>query len=109
MIDAGNVIALLTVDDYSFYLCQVIDYGIAVEDLGSREDDNFVCQGEKFIACFYFDLDKSRKKKGKVYFKLLDDDIVYVNPATIFAIGVNMDSDDLSLSSENYQWLCDNN
>ena len=42
VIDPGNVIALLTVDDYPFYLCQVIDYGIAVEDLGSREDDNFV-------------------------------------------------------------------
>ena len=109
VIDAGNVIALLTEDDYPFYLCQVIDYGIALEDLGCCENDNFVCKGEKFIACFYFDLDKSRKKKGKVYFKLLDDDIVYVNPATVFAIGVNMDMDDLSLSSEGYQWLCDNN
>ena len=98
-----NVIALLTP---GAEWCKVLDFGIAIKKLGNRQENNFVFEGEQFIACHYFDVDKKKKKvRGKVNYKLLDG-VVYINPATVFVPFVNMGCD-MSLSTKEFQWLCD--
>ena len=107
-ITKGSVVALLTDSYEPFYLCKVLDFGIAGKDLGNPESHNFVIKGEKYIECRYLDIDTRRKRtKGKIHYKLLDE-IIYVHPATVFVPYVNIDSD-LSITAEEYQWLCDCN
>ena len=104
----GNIIALLADSSDPFYLCKVLDFGIAVAEIGDRKTNNFVSVGEQYIACQYLDLDKKRRKtKGKMHYRLLDG-IVYINPAEVFVPCVTME-DDLTLSVEEFQWLCDSN
>ena len=104
----GNIIALLTDTHEPFYLCKVLDFGVATKELGDQERNNFATVGEQFIACQYLDVDKKRKKtRGMVHYKLLDA-VVYIYPATVFVPCVNIGSD-LSLSAEEFQWLCDCN
>ena len=106
-IAVGNIIALLTDNFDPFYLCKVFDFGVATTELGDRKKDNFVSEGEQYIACQYLDIDKKKKTKGKVHYKLLDN-IVYINPATVFVPCVTIDQD-MTLSVEEFQWLCDSN
>ena len=103
-----NVIALLTDSIAQFFLCKVLDYGVATTDLGDRTTKDFVCEGEQFIACQYFELDhKNKKRRGKIQYKLLEG-TVYINPATVFCPNVTMNADH-SISTEESQWLCDSN
>ena len=98
----------MTATHEPFFLCKVLDFGVAKEELGDRKKDNFAAEGEQFIACQYLDVDKTKKKvRGKVHYKLLDG-VVYINPATVFAPSVNMGLD-MSHTAEECQWLCDSN
>ena len=104
-INRGNVIGLLTPKNSfkPFFLCLVKDFGTATGPLG--DNNHFVSAGEKYIECQYLDKEPKKKTTGMVHYKLLPE-IVYVNPALVFAPCVNMNSD-LSMSIEEYMWLSD--
>ena len=104
-IQKGNFIGLLSPHNSfePFFLYLVKDFGKAEKALD--DENHFIFPGEKYIECQYLDRDRKKKTRGKVHYKLLPD-TVYVNPASVFAPCVNMDPD-LSMSIEEYMWLCD--
>jgi len=85
-----------------FYLCKVIDFGVAPENVTDKYQHN-VPQGSSFIKCQY--LEKMFEKSKSVKYKLLPD-FVFIYPAEVMSPMVPL-KEDLSLSTSEYQWLSD--
>ena len=85
-----------------FYLCKVLDFGTANENLCDKFH-HVILKGSKFIKCQYFQ--KIKEHKQKIHYNLLSDEI-YVYPTEIMSPLVNL-GDDLTLSIHEYQWLSD--
>lgn len=104
IISAGSIIALFSHHQSLelFYLCKVLDFGIASEMLHD-EYNHIIDIGTKYIKCQY--LEKCREQKNYITFKLLSS-IVYVLPAQVMCPLVNL-GQDLRLTISDYQWLSD--
>ena len=85
-----------------FYLCKILKKSIAEEDLNAIYG-HLVQKGFEYFSGFY--LEKVDVKVSKVLYKQLQK-IVYIHPIEIFCPVVAVDRD-LSLSLEEYQFLCD--
>ena len=101
IISKGSVIALYTSFEL-FYLCKVVDCGIASENL-IDQNEHVVPVGARYIKCKYFE--KKQEEKCCVYYNLLHYD-VYVLPTQVMSPLVKLNEDN-SLSIEEYQWLAD--
>ena len=100
----GNIIALYSPPNSMelFYLCKVLDFGIANENLIDKYN-HVILKGNKYLKCQYFT--KISEKKGKYFYKLLPDEI-YAYPTEVMSPYVNLGVDS-SLSINEYQWLSD--
>ena len=98
-ISKGNIVALYSPPNSMelFYLCKVIDFGVASENLIDKYN-HAIPVGSKYLA-------KVMEKKNKYFYKLLPDDI-YVCPTEVMSPFVKLEAD-LSLSVSEYQWLSD--
>ena len=85
-----------------FYLCKILKKSIAEEDLIDIYG-HLVQKGFEYFPGFY--LEKVVVKISKVLYKQLQK-IVYIHPSEILCSVVAVDRD-LSLSLEEYQFLCD--
>ena len=84
-----------------FYLCKVLDFGLALDDLCDKYN-HIVPKGTNYIKCQY--LERICEKKRNVCYKLLPD-IVFVFPAEVLSPMLPL-NDDLSLCISEHQWLC---
>ena len=62
-----------------FYLCKVLDFGVALDDLCDKYN-HIVPKGASYIKCQYFE--RICEKKRNVCYKLLPD-IMFAFPAEI--------------------------
>ena len=100
-IEKGSTIALYSPSTSIelFFLCTVADFGIASEELKDK-NKHIIKEGEKFIKGRY--LEKTREKKGFVYYKLLKDEVFIHVLSPLVPI-----YDDLALPVTDYLWLAD--
>ena len=85
-----------------FYVCKVVDFGIAKQELRDSSD-HFIEEGQNYIQCQYYE--KVEEKRQKVQYRLLSQ-LVYVHLAQVLSPYVAM-NEDCSLHISDYQWLCD--
>ena len=85
-----------------FYLCKILDFGIADENLVD-EYNHIVPQGSRYIECQYYQ--KEKETKSEIRYKLLPKR-VYVFPTQVLSPLVNL-SENHILKMEEYQWLSD--
>ena len=84
------------------YLCQVIDFGVAIENMVD-EYNHIILQGSRYIKCKYYQ--KQNETKSKIHYTLLPKK-VYVFPKQVLSSLVNLIENNV-LMIEDYQWLCD--
>ena len=106
----GNIIALFSPTNALelFYLCKVIDFGVATEDL-CDENNHRIGEGNAFVLVHYFEKRaNSEFRKGNIIYKLVPE-TVYVHPAQVMSPNVNVTfiGSNIHLSCSEYQWLCD--
>ena len=85
-----------------FFLCKVLDFGVANEDLFDSYN-HVITKGCKYIRCQYYQ--KTKESKGKVHYKLLPKNALALHTEVLSPF-VNLNSDNTLLMDE-YQWLCD--
>ena len=104
IIEKGSTIALYSPSTSIelFFLCTVTAFGIASEELKDK-NKHIIKEGERFIKGRY--LEKTREKKGFIYYKLLKDE-VFILPTHVLSPLVPI-NDDLSLPVTEYLWLAD--
>ena len=85
-----------------FYICKVLDFGAAAEDMVDAYNHH-ISMGTKYIICNY--LEKESEKKSRIIYQILPKTVL-VSPAQVITPVVELD-DQLSLSSADYQWLSD--
>ena len=104
IVQPGNVIALYSPPTAfeMFYLCKVLDTGIASEKMVDESNHN-IDIGTQFIMCQYFE--KVKEKRSYLSYKILPQ-IVYVLPSQVMNPMVNL-NDNLELPIDEYQWLLD--
>ena len=104
-VEEGSFIALYSTPNSfeNFLICKVKNKGIADEDLVDFYG-HIVKSGDKFITGVY--LEKVNQKKEKVFYKYLKKN-VYIYPGEMFCPAVAIHETDLSISIEDYQFLCD--
>ena len=105
MIQPGQIIALRTPPEekQSFYLVAVIE---VVKDSKVDTFDAFqhcIVQGDNYLSCNYLDVDFERKKF--VQYRMCKS-TVFVLPGEVLSPFVNI-TDNLQLSMDEKQWLCD--
>ena len=83
-----------------FYLCKVIDFGVAIENMVNGYN-HIISQGSR--ECLYYQ--KQKETKSKIHYKLLPKNI-YVFPTQVLSLLVNLIENNV-LMIEDYQWLCD--
>ena len=103
ILSADSTIALFShsISMELFYLCKVLKFGVAEEDM--TDGNHKVSKGQSFILCNYYE--RIDEKRSKVFYKLLKDEVL-VYPTQVMCPLVVM-NDDLSLDIEEYQCIAD--
>ena len=103
ILSADSIIALFShsISMELFYLCKVLKFGVAEEDM--TDGNHKVSKGQSFILCNYYE--RIDEKRLKVFYKLLKDEVP-VYPTQVMCQLVVM-NDDLSLNIEEYQYISD--
>ena len=83
-----------------FYLCKVIDFGVAIENMVNGYN-HIISQGSREFLYYQ----KQKETKSKIHYKLLPKNI-YVFPTQVLSLLVNLIENNV-LMIEDYQWLCD--
>ena len=110
VIQKGSVIALFSPENAIelFYLCKVIDYGVATDEL-SDTNNHHIGRGTPYILVNYFEKKMSKfSKNSSIMYKLLSEE-VYVLPTQVMLPSVNASfiGSNLHLTVDEYQWLSD--
>ena len=107
----GNVAALFSPPNSLelFYLCKVIESGVAIEDLCDIYN-HYVSKGTPYLLVNYFEKKSNSEfsKNGHVIYRLIKKS-VYVLPAQVMSPNVNVTyiGTDVYLLMNEYQWLSD--
>ena len=110
VLQKGNIIALFSPSNALelFYLCKVIDFGVATKDL--RDENNHqIGEGSSYILVNYFEKNpNSEFRKGNIIYKLIPKP-VYVHPTQVMSTNVTVTciGSSMHLAKSEYQWLGD--
>ena len=104
LITPGSVVALYSPPNAGelFYLCKVNAVDVAETDLHDKFN-HIILKGSRFMKCNY--LEKTDDRKGYVHYKVVKG-VVFILPEEVFCPTVCL-LDDLTLSTADYQFLCD--
>ena len=111
VITANTTIAIFSPENAVelFYLCKVLNFGIAEHEL-KDENDHVIPKGSQFIEAQYYEKksEQDHLRTGFAVYKLLKNS-VYVQPTQVMSPLVNASAigNVLHLPINEYQWLSD--
>ena len=108
-VSVGDAIAIFSASNSLelFYLCKVVSFGKATEDLND-ENNHCIGKDDPYIEVRYFEKKpNSEFKKGNIVYKCLPKP-VYVHPAQVMSPKINVTciGSNIHVTRDEYQWLC---
>ena len=108
IIEKGDVVALYSDTSFDlFYLCKVISFGVAQEQLIDKYN-HVIEKGAPYLEVQYYDKKSNTLRKTSVIYKSVKGS-AYVQPPQVMCPKVNVMNvgTDIHIARDEFQWLCD--